>query len=108
MYEGSLNCTYLKDGRISELRYHVFACEIYKEYQVISEQEAYQRIVSGKFGGSAEGDSEICLGDVSITYMIDSKGFYQPVYRFEIQGTGSSDDVPNREGQILVPALENK
>ena len=108
MYDGSVNCTYLKDGRISELRYHVFACEIYKEYQVISEQAAYQRIVSGAFGGSAEGDSEICLGDVSITYMIDSKGFYQPVYRFEIQGTGSSDDVPNREGQILVPALENK
>lgn len=108
MYDGSVNCTYLKDGRISELRYHVFACEIYKEYQVISEQAAYQRIVSGEFGGSAEGDSEICLGDVSITYMIDSKGFYQPVYRFEIQGTGSSADVPNREGQILVPALENK
>ena len=63
---------------------------------VISEEEAYDQILDGKFHWYGEEPGELILGDVSLVYQIDSKGFYQPVYSFQVSG--------DTESTILIPA----
>lgn len=74
-----------------------------KEKEILSEQEAYQMICDGKgkfeyYDGNTS-SIQMKLGDVSIEYQIDTKGFYQPVYVFDAEINGTKTGV-------LVPALK--
>lgn len=98
LYNGQLFCTLYEDGRMGEIMDYIVACGKYKDMAVISEEEAYEQILDGKFRWYGEGPGELILGDVSLVYQIDSKGFYQPVYSFQIQG--------DPENAVLVPAVQ--
>lgn len=88
IYDGELTLTCRgKEGSISSVNNNIVACEVYKEYSTRSQQQAYERIVKGKFAypiyfwketGNIEVDKPY------IDYQIDSKGFYQPVYVFPV------------------------
>ena len=72
----------------------------YKEYEIITEKEAYDKILNGEFKDNfIEDNTEIEIKDVKLSYEIDSKGFYQPVYEFIVEGM-------SRGTSILIPALK--
>ena len=101
IYDGILNCTYYDNGKLGSINNNILECEPYKNFDVISEIEAYERIKEGKFRYSRNQELEIQLGKVSLNYMIDSKGFYQPVYVFEANINGF-------DSEIKIPALDRE
>ena len=99
MYDGTVACTYLENGKISDLDYNLIAYQNYKCYEVLSEQEAYEKIEAGDFlFGKMSGNYEVVTSKVSLEYEIDSKGFYQPVYVFEAKVNGE-------DARIRIPAI---
>lgn len=101
MYDGTLSCAYYENGKLGDIRNDILQCELYKEFTAISQEEAYKMILSGKFRYYV-GDSDVLkmqIGQASIGYEMDSKGFYQPVYLFEAVVNG-------QDSELVVPALK--
>ncbi|MEG2290648.1 MAG: VanZ family protein [Clostridium sp.] len=98
--DGILTCDISNDGIVSRFTNKIMSYIKYKEYEIISEKEAYDKVLQGKFKVYSLGEKpEIQIIDVHLIYKIDSKGFYQPVYEFILEGTDSKEN-------ILVPALK--
>lgn len=98
MYDGSVTCSYTEDGVVSDLNYNVVEFEEYKEFPIISQQEAYEKLKQGMFHSLYADENVIEIFGVTIDYELDTKGFYQPVYVFE--GTLNGD-----ETNIRIPAI---
>lgn len=96
---GTLTCTYYDNGKCGNIDYRVVNGVPYKEFAIISEQEACERIIEGKFPCVGNQEFYIKLGEVSLEYQMDSKGFYQPVYAF-------SAEVNGQESKIVIPAIQ--
>lgn len=97
----------LTDGYISveqndenlHINNYIYQYDVCGEYKIISEEEAYEKIKAGEFNSYELYDIQsIVVRSVKLCYQVDSKGFYQPVYRFEctIDGEGRP---------IFIPAL---
>ena len=97
MYDGSIRYEYTTDGMISELMNSVIEYEEYKPFPIISEKEAFDRLEKGYFLGA--GDKDFELIGVTLDYELDTKGFYQPVYVFNVV----RDDI---EDIISIPAIQ--
>lgn len=104
--DGSLICTII-DNQIASLHNNLVTCTPYKEYEIISEKEAYEKILKGEFRGAISSDEKVTynIKTVQISYEMDSRGFYQPVYKFLLEKT-FDDEV--YEESIRVPAIANK
>ena len=98
IYDGVLECDYYDNGKCSEIRNEIREMSPYKEFEICSELEAYEQILEGKFVGIGFEIEKIELGEVSLDYMLDTKGFYQPIYSFAIQADGE-------EYSIQIPAI---
>ena len=98
---GFLKCKYFgeKNG-IGEISDSLITCTPYKKYEAISEQEAYERIVRGEFAYEGDAYLEIQVASCSLTYALDSKGYYQPNYEFKCTINGE-------ESEIIIPAIKN-
>ncbi len=101
LYDDSVSCTYTEDGVISGFRNHIIAYQPYKVYPVISEQQAYENLKAGRFNsfGYDFSSGVITVKGIHLDYEIDTKGFYQPVYLFEIETAAE-------EGTIFISALQ--
>ena len=103
-YDGSLYCTLYDGGKLGDISNHILSCEKYKDYPILSEDEAWKQIQSGNFRYSGQAGDEIKeleLGAVSMKYVIDSKKYYQPVYSFEASVNGQDGY------EIVIPALKS-
>jgi glycopeptide antibiotics resistance protein len=96
---GTFACSYYGELGIGRGTNNLIACTPYKEYPVISEQEAYEKILQGEFKWSGSGQMEIQVESCSVEYCLDSKGFYQPNYQFACVINGE-------EGVIVIPAIQ--
>lgn len=100
MVTGTLNCTIVEGNIVSSISNQLMTLKKYKEFSLISEKEAYQKVINGKFR-CYEPDmlQSITIKDVELTYMKDSKNFYQPVYEFTtvVNGEGNS---------LIIPAVK--
>ena len=97
---GTFACTYYGENGIGEISDFLITCTPYKAYPAISEQEAYDKIVNGEFSRYIGNEQlEIQVESCSLVYCIDSKGYYQPNYRFECLINGI-------EREIMIPALK--
>lgn len=94
--DGELRCDYYDNGKFADINNNIVRFESYKEFEIISEKEAYEQILAGEFVGFVSPGSQIEVGQVSLEYMLDTKGFYQPVYNFSVRGS----EVP-----IQIPAI---
>lgn len=84
VYDGITSCNYNQNGIITRLDYDTIKCTPYKEFPIISEEEAYTAIKEGRFRFEPSHEPEnIIVNDIFLSYEIDSKGFYQPIYIFE-------------------------
>lgn len=99
VYDGVIECEYTKTGKIRRLDYSLLECCFYKEFEIISQKEAYQRLVDGEFYYPRDEKWKIEIYDAYLVYEIDSKGFYQPVYRFDAL-------INNNDGYIIIPAID--
>lgn len=101
LYDGVVHCTYYKNGVLGNINNSMICAEPYKEFDLISEQEAYEKICNGEIRilMSEEENAPIVIRDVKLAYELDTKGFYQPVYLFEASAG-------NWELGIEVPAVK--
>lgn len=101
IYDGSLTCDYMEDGSVANIRNNLYACTEYKEFDIISEKQAYQNLLDGAFRfyfGESEKELIEVL-DLSLAYRLDSKLFYQPVYVFDVM-------IEEEMNQIVIPAIK--
>jgi hypothetical protein len=100
IYNGKLTCSYYGTEGIGEIDNYIISCEPVKDYEIISEQEAYNKIKNGEFA-MYTGNTElnIQIESCEIVYIIDSKGYYQPNYKFACTINGE-------ESEIQIPALK--
>lgn len=84
--DGDLICTINENNTVSNFTNNVISYKPYKEYDILSLQEAYNEILAGnfKFYAMPNKVSNIEVIDSNLIYLLDSKGFYQPVYDFTI------------------------
>ena len=95
---GVLVCSYYGEKGIERISNCLITSTPYKAYPAISEQEAYDKIVNGKFRWGSNGRLEIQIESCSLVYYIDSKGYYQPNYQFGCVINGE-------ESEIIIPAI---
>jgi hypothetical protein len=84
IYDGQLTCEYYDNGKFSKIRNDIKQFDVYKEFEICSEKEAFEQILVGNFIGSVNHGDKIEVGQVSMGYLLDTKGFYQPVYNFDV------------------------
>lgn len=86
--DGTLSC-WVKEGNVLD-RFHnyMLVFDYYKDVNILSPEEAYAKLCKGKF---SDGDyfeyykpDEVMVVSCSLEYRTDTKGFYRPVYVFEI------------------------
>ncbi len=97
--DGRLEVKLSRDKRILWLKDSLLTLTPYKEYDAISVAEAYRRLKEGKFKRYGNDYLDIEVLSCKISYSVDSKGFYQPNYRFDVNING-------KEAWIIIPALE--
>lgn len=101
--DGELRCLCVEGGRLATVENELLTLTPYREEPVLTRQQAYERLCAGEFSGGAwvEADdpARITVERCTLEYRIDSKGFYRPVYVFEVELDGA------RQGQVLVPAM---
>lgn len=105
MVDGVLRCRYAEDGTIRELENDLLSYTYHDVVAVISPEEACERLRAGKFydTGFFENKAPTAVTIIScvLEYEIDTKGFYQPVYYFEVASSdGSYAD------RIMIPAMK--
>lgn len=98
IYDGKLTCNYYDNGKFSDIRNGIIQFEAYKEFEILSEQEAYEQMLDGEFVCAINTGEKIEVGQVTLDYMLDTKGFYQPIYNFDILVNGE-------EQYIQIPAI---
>lgn len=105
MIDGKLRCRYAEDGTIRELENHLLSYTYHDVVAVISPEKAYKQLCDGKFydRGFFEytNPSNVSVISCTLEYEIDTKGFYQPVYYFEVVSQdGTYAD------RIMIPAMQ--
>lgn len=101
--EGKLICSYYNDDTIKRVENNIIKYNKVKEKEIISEKEAYQQIINGKFQyGRYYGDiKELVVEKVELKYYLDTKGYYVPIYAFTTKINNNSYPY-----QILIKAVK--
>lgn len=98
---GTLTCTYYSDGTIKDINNNLIKYEPVMEKEIISYEEAFSQLKSGKFNIYVGNDNIefIEVKNVNLDYFLDTKGYYEPVYKFEASVNGN-------DTEIIIPALK--
>ena len=92
--------TISQSDEILNIYNYIYTYKPYGKYKIISQEEAYDKIKAGQFNSyELYNIKSILIRSIKLCYQLDSKGYYQPVYRFEC--TIDGDGRP-----IFIPALE--
>ena len=90
MLDGTIVAEYCDNEVFANIRSSVVTCKAYKEFEIISEREAYELFCAGKFDHRVDVPLNVVIKDCEIEYMVDSKGYYQPVYMFSCEINGNN------------------
>ena len=102
LINGKIRCTYYEGEIIKKLVNNLLKYEKVNEKEIISEKEAYQEILKGKFlydNYKKEKLESITIEDINIQYELDTKGYYVPVYVFDVK-------INNTKGSIGIQAIK--
>lgn len=104
MFDGILRCQYLNDGTLRKIENSLLTYEYYDKVNVISPMEAYYALCNGDFYDEGyferEKPTKVIVQSCGIDYETDTKGFYRPVYVFEVEAENE-----NYHDTIIVPAM---
>ena len=105
MVDGTLRCRYAADGTVRKVENNLLSYTYHDTVAVLSPQEAYQRMCDGKFGDGGyfenQNPSQVRVISCSFGYAIDTKGFYQPVYYFQVASSDGSYAY-----RIMIPGMK--
>ncbi len=104
MVDGELRCRFAEDG-IREIQNNLLSYTYHDTEAILSPEEAYHCLCAGRFndGGYFEhkAPADVRVFACTFGYEIDTKGFYQPVYYFDVASQdGSYQDL------IMIPAMQ--
>ncbi len=92
-FGGTLRCQYTSENTICEIQNNLVQYKPYKTETILSPMEAYEKLMNGEFSSNGYFEHNLPLKakivSCEITYQIDTKGFYQPVYNFEVMLDGT-------------------
>lgn len=86
LYDGYIKID-IEHNNINRIYNSLIKYDKVKEKEIISEKDAYQKILNGEFI-SYDNTKKILINDVKLIYVLDSKGFYVPVYEFNATADG--------------------
>lgn len=103
---GTLTCQFVEENGITkmiEVKNEIVTLAPYQEENILSPAQAVQKLCQGYSAESAwyqyEDIDQINVISCTLDWISDTKGFYQPIYVFEVQ-------IPEQEPMIdFVPAL---
>lgn len=95
--EGTLRCQYTETGIIRKIENHIVIYAVSAEVDILSPSQAYEALCQGYFTSTA-GFEDLSQETVQVlscelNYRLDSKGFYQPVYQFELRSGAYGETV---------------
>lgn len=94
LVNGEIRCNYYSDNSIKYFENNIVTYDIVTEKEIMSEQEAYQQILDGKFKGfTIDEIKSITVNGVELEYQTDSKGYYVPVYKFDVLLNGNKNTI---------------
>lgn len=101
LINGVLTVDYYDDGTVKDINQQIVKYDKVNDIQIKSEKEAFDEILEGRFKYFLESEriNEIQIEQVDLSYELDSKGFYQPVYEF----TCFIDD---ESTTIIIPGIK--
>lgn len=100
LLDGVITCTYFNDNTIKELNNNLIKYKRIKDVSIKSETEAFEELTTGKFlYYYDENIDDITVENISLEYILDTKGFYQPVYSFK-------SFIDGNEYSIIIPAID--
>ncbi|MEE1329036.1 MAG: VanZ family protein [Oscillospiraceae bacterium] len=101
---GRISCVYNEDGSLSKINNSLVYHSFHGNETIISENEAYEKLCRGEFHdetGVLGNTAEITVTSCTLDYQADTKGFYQPVFIFEVVPDSSEERLV-----IMIPALK--
>ena len=102
--DGQLNCKIGEDDKVYGFSNNIISYKPYKEYEILTSKEAYNKILNGEFkiyDEFAKNLDKIEIIDFKLSYSLGTKGFYQPIYNFDVKLDGE-------KSQIHIPAIKDK
>lgn len=102
LINGNINCTYYEDGTIKELKNNLIKYDKINTKEIISEKEAYNKILDGKFRYNENNLGKIKdleIENIKINYILDTKGYYVPIYEFDVK-------INNNETVLQIKAIK--
>ena len=93
LIDGELTCCYTENGSFSSITNNLISCDKTDTVDIISEREAFQEIEEGKFQSYNPDLKVLEINKVELTYSLDTKGFYRPMYLFHVSADGQEDTV---------------
>lgn len=94
LIDGTLTCKYYEDKKIKEVTNEILTYNKVDDKKIMSQEEAFNKIREGKFMSySDEKIDSILIKSVQLEYKVDSKGYYVPVYKFDILLNGSKNTI---------------
>ena len=115
---GFLSCQFDAEGRLLKLDSRSRSLQYSSDAELISPSDAFSQLEQGSFtvlsplGVEISDDLEaiglerITIAAVELRYLLDSKGFYQPVYVFS--GTWQAPGKSSNPLELMVPALKQE
>ena len=100
---GRISCVYNEDGSLSKFNNSLVYHSFHGNEIIISENEAFEKLCRGEFNdetGSLENASEVTVTSCTLEYQVDTKGYYQPVFIFEV-----TTDVNDESLTVMIPSL---
>lgn len=91
--DGEVHCDFYTDGTIKYIDYDLIEYEPVDESEVISEAEAYKYIKDGQFKSYRDIQS-MDVKSVKLEYIANSRGYLQPIYKFEASTNGETIFIP--------------
>lgn len=92
LINGELNCCYTEDGCLFTIYDNITTYKKNSIVDLISPEEAYKKIEGGEFR-SYSSLKKVELNMVELSYELDTKGFYQPVYKFDAVVDGEKTEI---------------
>lgn len=99
LLDGEIRCNYFEDKTVAYVSNEIITYNKVTEKEIMSEQEAYEEILAGEFKAfTIDTVKSIMVKNIQLEYRLDSKGFYVPIYSFEILLNG-------KENHIYIKAI---
>jgi len=99
LIDGVLECAYYEDNTIKTIKNNIVEYEKVNIKEIISEEEAYNKILEGKFKYDEYNIGKIkdmIVNGVKLEYFLDSKGYYVPIYVFDANMNGRNTEIKIR------------